>query len=355
MRNLAPIFLFLGGEREAGMNEQHAKVVGMNKQAMKKHVILLTFVLIALMCWGCGIHPQVPNYQEDSSWVFQAPKRDKPIDVFYVYPTIYAEESPPNMDINNADLRGSAEHLIDAQAGVFAESANIFAPYYRQMSFAKLNSEEDMYKNPYFQLGYSDVSRAFEYFLENLNRGRPFILAGHSQGSMVLITLMREHFNNPELQDKLVAAYLIGYSVTQEDFTTYPWMKPATGARDTGVIISYNTQSPDATDSPVLLPGAYCINPLSWTTDETPADKSLNLGAVFFNDITSHIEREIVHYTGARVDKKTGGLITVPPDTLDIGDFPPGIYHRFDYAFWYRNIQANVAIRSQSYIDKNKH
>ena len=172
---------------------------------------------------------------------------------------------------------------------------------------------------------------------------------------MVLITLMREHFNNPELQDKMVAAYLIGYSVTQEDFTTYPWMKPATGARDTGVIISYNTQSPDATDSPVLLPGAYCINPLSWTTDETPADKSLNLGAVFFNDITSHIEREIVHYTGARVDKKTGGLITVPPDTLDIGDFPPGIYHRFDYAFWYRNIQANVAIRSQRYIDKNKH
>ena len=347
------------------MNYQHTKVLGIYKQAMKKQVTLLTLALIALMCWGCGTIPQAtidlggeipqaPDYQKASSWVFQTPTPDKPIDVFYVYPTIYAEDSPANMDINNADLRGAAEHLIDVQASVYSENANIFAPYYRQMSFAKLNPEEDIYQNQYFQLGYSDVSRAFEYFLENLNQGRPFILAGHSQGSMVLIHLMREHFKKPDLQNQLVAAYLIGYSITPEDFATYHWMKPATQATDTGVIISYNTQAPGATGSPVLLPGAFCINPLNWTTNETPADKSLNFGAVFFNDTNSNIEREIPHYAGARVDKKTGALVTTLPEKLDIGTWPPGVYHRYDYALWYRNLKANVKTRCKNYFEKNK-
>lgn len=347
------------------MNYQHTKVLGIYKQAMKKHVILLTLVLIALMCWGCGTIPQAtidlggeipqtPDYQKASSWVFQTPTPDKPIDVFYVYPTIYAEDSPANMDINNADLRGAAEHLIDVQASVYSESANIFAPYYRQMSGAKVNPGEDTYQNPYFQLGYSDISRAFEYFLENLNQGRPFILAGHSQGSMVLIQLMREHFKKPDLQNQLVAAYLIGYSITPEDFATYPWMKPATQATDTGVIISYNTQAPGATGSLVLLPGAFCINPLNWTTNETPAEKLLNLGAVFFNDTTSHIEREIPHYAGAHVDKKTGALVTTLPEDLDIGAWPAGVYHRYDYAIWYRNLEANVKTRCKNYFEKNK-
>jgi len=60
------------------MNYQHTKVLGIYKQAMKKHLILLTLVLIALMCWGCGTIPQdtidlggeipqAPDYQKNSS------------------------------------------------------------------------------------------------------------------------------------------------------------------------------------------------------------------------------------------------------------------------------------------------
>ena len=346
------------------MKSQKAKPWQSYLNVTKKQMLWATLALVLMLYWSCGITaraaassgtcPQIPDYQKADSWVYQAPTPDKPVDVFYIYPTIYGDISPANMDINNASLRKTAEHLMDAQAGAYSKAANLFAPYYRQMSFAKLDPESDMFQNKYFKLGYSDVTRAFTYFLENLNQGRPFIFAGHSQGAMVLINLMRDQFNNPELQKKLVAAYLIGYSVTQKDFTTYPWMKPATGATDTGVIISYNTQSPDATESPVLLPGAYCINPLNWTTDGTPADKSLNLGAVFFNDTTSHIDREVLHYTGARVNTKIGALIATPPDTLNVGDFPPGVYHRFDYALWYRNLQANVALRCRHYLDQNK-
>jgi hypothetical protein len=207
------------------------------------------------------------------------------------------------MDIHDADLRSTAKHLLDTQASVYSNDANLFAPFYRQMSMARLNSDKDEYQNPYFRIGYQDVSQAFEYYLKHLNNGRPFILAGHSQGAMTLISLMRERFRNPALQTQLVAAYLIGYSLTSEDFKNYPWMKPAAGADDTGVIISYNTQAPGTTGSPVLLPNAYCINPLNWTTDETPADKTLNLGAVFFNAENGNIDREIPHYAGAGIDE----------------------------------------------------
>jgi pimeloyl-ACP methyl ester carboxylesterase len=323
--------------------------------------LLILFVLIALLPLGCASHGQhsaagnastlqAPDYSRGSDWVFKTGAPDKAVDVFYVYPTIYVGKSPTNMDIHDQALRGIAEHLMDAQAGAYSGDANLFAPYYRQMSMAMLDSDEDMYKSPYFQTGYGDVSRAFDYYLKHFNNGRPFILAGHSQGTMVLINLMRDRFDDPRMQKQLVAAYLIGYSITREDLKNYPWMKPATRANDIGVIISYNTQAPGTTASPVLLPNAYCINPLSWTTDETPADKSLNLGAVFFNGKTSDIEREVLHYTGARVDKATGALVAILPETLDVGGFPPGVYHKYDYALWFRNLKANVALRIHTFL-----
>lgn len=324
-------------------------------------------LLISLSCGmiGCGQAPvsaeatgtdaaAPPDYQESSAWVAQASTPDKPIDVFYVYPTIYSADAPPNMNVQDEALRSTAENLMTTQAGVYSNEANLFAPFYRQMSMARLNPDEDMFQNEYFKLGYSDVSRAFTYYLEHLNQGRPFILAGHSQGSMALISLMQESFEDPELQERFVAAYLIGYSITPDILAAAPWMRTATGADDTGVIISYNTQAPGATGSPVLLPGAFCINPLNWTTDGTPAGKELNLGAVFFKDGQSVIEREISHYAGATIDPDSGALDTVVPDELDVGGFPPGIYHRFDYELWYRNLEANVTTRCNQFLSQKK-
>ena len=241
--------------------------------------------------------------------------------------------------------------LLDTQASVFTPSANLYAPYYRQSSFQNLDPDVNMFESPVFRVGAGDIERAFAYFLEHYSEGRPFIIASHSQGTLTTLALMRKVMKDPALRERLVAAYLIGYSIMPEDFEQYPYLKPATGPADTGVIISYNTQSPEASGSPVLKPGAFCINPLTWTTDETPADKSLNRGAVFFADDSGKIVREVPQYVGARVDRASGALICEPPDAaaLDIGHFPPGVYHKFDYVFWYRNLQDNVKTRLASY------
>ncbi len=299
----------------------------------------------------CDI-PPCPDYSNDDSWASRPLTPDNPVDVFYVYPTVYSGNCPKNMDVFNTQLRSDVQGLLKAQAGVYAGAANLFAPYYRQVSFAVLNPEEDMTIDRNFRIGADDVHRAFEYYLAFLNQGRPFILASHSQGSVVMLDLLRSRFHDPQLQKQLVAAYLIGYSITGEDQQKYPWIHPAQGAKDTGVVISWNTQAPGATGSPVLRPGAICINPLNWRTDSTPADTSLNLGAVFFNDFKGTVLREVPQYTGARIDSETSALVTTPPEKLGIGYFPPGVLHIYDYAFWFRNLEQNVRDRIDAYLKK---
>jgi hypothetical protein len=82
----------------------------------------------------------------------------------------------------------------------------------------------------------------------------------------------------------------------------------------------------------------------------------MNLGAVFFDDFTGTLKKEVSHYTGACINTETGALETTPPDykQLDLGHFPEGVLHKFDYAFWYRNLEKNVAERVESYLLKNK-
>ncbi|WP_319765049.1 DUF3089 domain-containing protein [Maridesulfovibrio sp.] len=324
-------------------------------------ILLTTCVLILLSATAayaadnaksCDI-PACPDYSKTISWASRPTNPDKPVDVFYVYPTIYPGTCPKNMDVFNKELRSDVQGLLKAQAGVYSASANLFAPYYRQVSFACLDPNEDMTLNSYFRIGADDVHRAFDYYLSFLNKGRPFILASHSQGSVVMLDLLRSRFHDKKLQKQLVAAYVIGFSITGEDLKKYPWIKTAQKADDTGVIISWNTQAPGATGSPVLRPGAFCINPLTWTTDETPAGKDLNLGAVFFDDFKGTVKREVPHYTGAQVDRKTGALVTTPPEKLELGHFPAGVLHKFDYAFWYRNLEKNVRDRISAYLKKH--
>jgi len=331
------------------------------KKSQHEYIFFLLVLLSAFFLSSCTSFRSVklqggleaPLYDETSSWLFQELSPQKKLDVFYVYPTIYGDENPTNMDIYNEALRDKAMRSFKKQTGVYTEVGNIFAPFYRQVSMAVLDPSEDTYKNKNFLLGYKDVSRAFEYYLKHLNNGRPFILAGHSQGSMGLITLMREHFESVKLQKQLIAAYLIGYSVTKEDFRQYPWMKPATGESDTGVIVSYNSQAPGAKGSPVILSGAFCINPLNWKTDGTPAAASSNLGAVFFKADGS-VDKVVPHYSGATIDIATGALTTVLPEKLDTGGFPKGVYHIYDYSLWFNNLKKNIKLRSENYMKSAK-
>ncbi|MBW2646308.1 MAG: DUF3089 domain-containing protein [Deltaproteobacteria bacterium] len=332
----------------------------MNRKSSVFLLITLIVVTGLVGTGGCGEDNSVAqeeassvngvNYADSDNWI-ALPSIEKEVDVFYVYPTISANASG-SMDITDERDRALAQGIFAAQASVYESDANVFAPYYRQMSTAADISQAELATNlDVFKLGAADVEDAFDYYINNLNEGRPFILAGHSQGTMALIELIKNRFgDDEEIRNQMVAAYLIGYTVTDEDLAE-SGLTAAEGANDTGVVITYNTQSATSEGGPMLLPGAHCINPLNWKTDATYAPASENLGARFYNDSTGEFLREVDNYCGAEVDLEKGALITELPESevLDLGPQGEGVYHRYDFPFFYRNLEENVGDRIIAY------
>ena len=210
---------------------------------------------------------------------------------------------------------------------------------------------------PYLDIAYRDVSAAFEYFFENRDGDKPLILAGFSQGSQLLLMLLEEYFDDSEYSEKLVAAYCIGWRVTEEDLAKYPHLKMAEGEDDTGVIISFNSEAEGVDESIVVPRGVKTlgINPLNWKTDATPADKSLNKGACFTR-YSGEIKRETPALCGAYLDASRGTLRVTDIAPADYANslFPEGVYHLYDYQFFYRNLQENVAVRLASFLQNVK-
>lgn len=169
------------------------------------------------------------------------------------------------------------------------------------------------------------------------------------------IRLMKERFKNENIQDQLIACYAIGWRITEEEIREYPQLKSAEGESDTGVIISFNSEAESIDNSLTVPKGTktLAINPLNWKTDGAIADISLNLGACF-TDYDGNIIKETSNLTGAYIDDVRGTLKVTDvtpeeyPAGLDI--FENGIYHLYDYQFFYRNLQKNVQIRINAYL-----
>ena len=134
---------------------------------------------------------------------------DSAIDCFYIYPTTSLDEAI------FADLNpGRHEEVITVftQFARFQSVCRVFAPVYRQITIpALLTNAGNLAGND--QLNYIDVVNAFNHYLENFNNGRGFVLVGHSQGTSLLLELIRNEIDGKPLQDQLVSAILAGNSV----------------------------------------------------------------------------------------------------------------------------------------------
>ncbi len=308
------------------------------------------------------------DYSVVNNWL-SLPVTNYAADVFYLYPTSYQKVSvnDPNIcTVNNAVMAHGAALAFERQATAFETCANIYAPFYRQADAGytlnlPLNEQASVIK------GYpaTDAIAAFDYYIKNLNKGRPYILAGHSQGSNVLLYILSDYMKaNPEVYKRMIAAYVIGYSVTADYLAANPHLKFAQGADDLGVIISYNTEADSvyAPGNPVINAGALAINPITWTTDETPADASQNLGSIKLKSDGTVIKDangnfvKVMNYADARVNNSKFALIcsTVSVDSFAPGNavFPRGVFHSFDYPFYYYNIRENATRRIQKYLNQ---
>ena len=290
--------------------------------------------------------PAAPQYSDSACWAVSQPSASYPYDVFYVYPTFYNGAAGTVMDVYKTRLGGIIKSNVRKNTAIFGD-APLYAPLYRQASFKTLFLS-DQECRCVLATPFQDIINAFEYFDKHISCGRPFILAGHSQGSRMLANLLKEKFNNPALRRRMIAAYLPGYCLTSEEVLSHPWLKPAAGAEDTGIIITYNTQAQSGLKNPVFSGKAVCTNPLNWSREIAP--KELNAGAVFFDRYGTPV-KTIKHFTSAYIDKD--GLLITPDVDIDIyssGIFDKGIYHVYDYDFFFNNLKHNAAQRISAYF-----
>jgi pimeloyl-ACP methyl ester carboxylesterase len=311
-------------------------------------ILPLTAVLTA-----CGSGPAATDYSQSAHWV-SLPAAVKPVDIFYYYPTVWDDSSslPAICAIDEPSMRSKAPQALAVQASAFAPVGNLFAPYYRQANSSPIDREDIIGGTPT-----TDGIAAFDYYIRHYNNGRPFILVGHSQGANILSNLLAQYMSqHRDVYQRMIAAYIIGYSVTDDYLTAHPYLKFAQGPDDTGVIVSYNTEAPDVAPgaNPVLYAGVgRVINPITWTTDATEAGTAQGLGSFMPNPQTGQFQ-QVPQYADAKIDKDRGVLIAAAPNENLMfamsGTLGKGVYHSFDVQFYYFNLQANAANRAAKFL-----
>ena len=293
------------------------------------------------------------SYADAENWAYYGIGENKDADLFLICPTVDMNDEF-NMSLEDEETKANFLGALNMERGIYEDSTRMYAPYYRQAAMKVYSLDREAWE-PYMELAYSDVSAAFSYYLEHENQGRPIILAGFSQGADMCYRLLEEYFGDEALYDQLVAVYAIGWPCTEELAEKYPQIKPAQGADDIGVVVSFDCEAPEVTESFINPAGqrACAINPLSWRTDETAADRSENLGACF-TDYSGEIRSEQEALCGCYLDPSRGVVKVTDVDTADypsiVPGLPDGAYHVYDYQFFFRNLQQNVADRIGSYL-----
>jgi pimeloyl-ACP methyl ester carboxylesterase len=301
------------------------------------------------------------DYSVSTHWL-SLPVGLKKTDVFYVYPTVWYKTSDYHPNVCAVDYQAmmlGAQNAFAWQATAFEAAGNVFAPFYRQCETGYIIPfSEDKRWEHIREYPLKDVTAAFEYYLDHFNNKRPFILAGHSQGAMVLLALLSDYMSvHPDVYQRMIAAYVIGYPVTDSLMRANPHLKFAQGPDDTGVIISYNTQSPKIKqgENPVV---AYnvgkVINPISWSRDTAEVPASQNLGSLAKDSTGQFIK--VLNVADAKIDPKQGVLICSSVKDSSMWTLsqimPLGVYHIFDYNFYYFNIQENAIRRVNKFLGK---
>ena len=305
--------------------------------------------------------PLKPDYSKSEYWGLlpdtqvQQPKGVKKsdysprADVFYIHPTIYDNGLPWVASLQDEELNTAVDMwTMRHQASAFASAGRVFAPRYRQAHY-RCFAIGDKLSEEALRLAYSDVRDAFLFWLENWDDGRPLIIAGHSQGTWHARWLLQEFFDGTELGGRLVAAYIPGMAMYEDDFNDLQFCRAAT---DVNCICTWMTFGAGHTPEWIIEDRAagqttMCINPINWSADEGLAnDSDEHLGALtegfrlmYRKVLTVRIERGILWLD---VPRAIGGK-KLHRDNWHVGDVN---------LFW-ANIRANSIERVEAYLEKS--
>ena len=326
---------------------------------MKCKILLFLAAICCLTAAATATDFSLPN-----NWVLcESDKKDADFDVFYVYPTLFTNPLSPLMDLKaEPGLQERVFNFTTEQTDAVAPHARRFAPAVRQLDSSAIAgvicSRRGWRSSRRLIPGVNDTLAAFQYYLKHFNNGRPYILLGHSQGAMDLyLMIMKSQEINPSRG--FVAAYLIGLprltaNEIAADMAPHR-IRPASRADDLGVIIGWNTQLPGTDNFLFTVRGSYCINPLNWRTDTTPAAADLHHGALIY-DRKHGCVRMAENIGGAKIDPESGGLVI---SLRDSGRYrmrgfvgSGGVLHIHDIWFFVVNLRENIDLRVKKWREK---
>lgn len=334
-----------------------------------KNIILIAIAALLTSCsvkpkgsFSEQLRPLAPDYSKTENWAALPTKNDAAdlvptkdledeqadatIDVFYLYPTLYSGakgETLWNAPINDAEFNATVDSMaIKNHATIFNGVGKVYAPRYRQAHLNAYAAFDDPKRSASakaaFDLAYEDVKASFQYYLDNYNQGRPFIIASHSQGTTHAKVLVKEMIDGTKLQNRMVAAYLIGIPVANDYFKKIPLCATP---EMTGCFCSWRTYK-EGSKPKNYTPNnnIAVVNPITWTTAEVPSPKSEHKGAIFynFNEIYPNI-------TTARVFD--GFLYVNKPKFPGSIFFVRKNYHIADFNLFWLDIRENAKYREK--------
>ena len=289
---------------------------------MKKLIYFIALVTL----WGtmsCSSNehaatyvPVAPDYSKEGMWYNVLNDKGEGVDVFYVVSTWEFDWLTEDgivshyADVFNQEHREDMSTEIKKIATYMADGNHFYAPYYRHITLNTWATlDEDIINERFHDVAFVDIKNAFNHFTTHFNQGRPFILAGFSQGGKAVVELIK--VMPEEVRKRMVAAYVLGYKVTPDDVKQAPWLIAAKDSTDTGVVICYNSVSDVKYIKPVIsAPCAMCINPVNWRTDATPA--------ILHDTITVTLSPE---HNVLVLDGSDGSHLTNILDIINVGDY----------------------------------
>ena len=312
---------------------------------------LSAMLLCSALLWSCHnrqqqcneeVIPIEPDYTDSAQWYVV--ERNADVDLFY----IVATETDDYLngaclchyaDTYNDSIRKLLEDEMTGIDHIMNDSLNYYSPYYRQCTMESFVSDSLM--NSRLPLALADVRRAFDHYLKHYNNGRPFILAGFSQGAIAVIDLLKAM--DDDTYSRLVAAYVIGFKITDDDLSASQHIVAARDSDDLGVTVCYNSVRDNSCAVPILSDGCrMAINPVSWRTDATPA---------------------------LLLDPKSGDTLTVALDTTSLllhvtgysrNDYMlpligcDGNYHCLEVSLYRHCLKHNIGLRAKRYMKGEK-
>lgn len=313
-----------------------------------------------------GSAPPAPDYDAASAWIAR-PARRAAVDVFYIHPTT-TRSTRWNQDVAASDPaeRGATDAIALRQASAFARCCDLYAPRYRQASPAAFAAMAEGGAQA-FAIAYGDVERAFDHYLAH-NPGRPFILAGHSQGALHALTLLERRIAGTPLRRRLVAAYVVGIGVPLGFFGRALGDLPACAApQDTGCVASWNAFREGSDVSAYLArqarrytdrygPGEgaepLCTNPLTFDAARPAATSRASRGAL----LGVAGDRAPARQAHAVAAACRGGVLFVDVSRLRRAPLlsAGGSLHNDEFALFHADLAADAARRIAAFRNRER-